>query len=161
MRKTLLALFFCLGLACTGYSDVIYNFSGTFVEHGPEITWGVTFTLTTPDFVVDDSNFWPGAQMVCSGCTDIHFVIDAHAHGYTTADNTSVILIEYPFAIPGMPAFYFDLGDFAADGIYHSILVPDNVATLEVSSTVAEPTSILLLGVGLAGIGGAALRKRK
>ena len=148
-----------LGLiSASMYAGVVYEFTGSrTVGYADDFT-NATFTLTLPTPVLVKTDFLPGAQLSCSVCDKVEFIVDAVASGFVTTPSTIV-----SYGIAGNSYFfYFDPGVFSANGVYNSILLNglhDGVLTVRgAGGAVPEPST---LGLALAGAGALALRLRR
>ncbi len=147
-------------ISASMYAGVVYEFTGSRTAGDAEDFTNATFTLTLPTPVLVNTDFLPGAQLTCSVCDHVEFIVDAVAEGFTSTPSTVVA-----YGIDGTGStyfFYFDPGAFSADGAYTSFLLnglQDGVLTVSgAGGVVPEPSTLAL---ALAGAGVLALRLRR
>jgi hypothetical protein len=167
--KTLARLLLVLAavslVSTTAHADVTYDFHAVF---GFSNNQTVNISVTTADFITAVTTFTPGDPGVsctlsggytCSSLTFNPF--------YTDSDPDHAQLYFFSNASGGeTDLYYFSVGAFATPGVYSENLCPNDctgrgavLTVAEVTAETPEPGSLVLLGSGLMGLGGAVRRK--
>jgi hypothetical protein len=156
MKKTvnrLILVITALLLTTSAFADVTYTFTGLQQAHGGL----VSLTVTTPNFITSDTTFAAtGTNSSCTitggtndTCLSFEFVMQSFSN--------SLISVE---AEGESDNYFFNLGTFSKPGIYGESFNTGRDAQLTIAETATpEPGSLVLLGSGLLGLGGAVRRK--
>lgn len=159
MKKQTLAAFALMFAAITGTrADVIYTFNG--FNRGPTestvsdtYTNPISFTLTSPDFITENTAFDVGEHLQCDGgglsCLGVAFNMSGAYYGVPNSVYFEFITNQYH------SIHYFstlDVQPFGTPGSY-TTATSFNTGILTVTTTVPEPTSLGLTLFGVLAIG--------
>jgi hypothetical protein len=158
-----IAMIFSLAFALAGASaasaSTIYGFSGTWNIPTPPTSGSGTFTLTVATPPLLDTIYTPGAQLTCSSCTQVEFIPDTVADGFTPP-STPAQAILYTTTLGGI-FFYFAPDTFTTLGTHNTFLLQGITdGTLSVSAGVPEPSALGLSLLGSALLFAAGLRRK-
>jgi hypothetical protein len=164
--QSLAALALMLAAIPSTRADVIYTFNG--FNRGPTestapdtYTNPISFKLTAPDFITENTSFGVGQNLQCDGggllCQGVAFNMSGAYYGVPNSVYFEFITDQY------RSIHYFstlDAQPFASPGIY-TTATSFNTGVLTVTATIPEPTSLSLGLLGFLAICASFLRNKR
>ena len=139
--------------------SVVYSFSGTNTAPGGDAL-SVAFVYTSPGFITSLTSVLPSQLNSCENClVTIPVAIPAV---FFQPNNVFGDSVDFNDSLFSQPTYMFPFGSLITPGAYFSG-TPFNPGTLTVtvvpSTSTPEPSSLLLLALGLCSFGWLATRK--